>query len=54
MSQSAQEAGRKAAIVSAQAGTPLKTAYDSGYRNSSGSYNAGVQQGKNEVSRKKG
>lgn len=53
MSQSAQDAGRKAAIVSAQAGTPLKTASDSGYSQSSGSYNQGVSQGKKEISSKK-
>jgi len=54
MSDKAQEAGRKAAIVSAQAGTPLKTAYDSGYSQSSASYDKGVAQGQQQVSENRG
>lgn len=55
MSQS-HEAGRKSAHVSAQAGTAQKTAYDSGYKSpeSAAKYNAGVAQGKKEVSKQKG
>lgn len=54
MSQSANDAGRKAAIVSAQAGAPLKTASESGYSRSSAQYNKGVSQGKSDVSKRKG
>jgi len=54
MSSSAFEAGKRAAQTSASAGTPLKTAQDSGFSGSSSAYNAGVQAGKKEISQNKG
>ncbi len=54
MASPAEEAGRRAATESASAGTPLRTAQDSGYRDSVSDYNRGVQSQQQQDSQSRG
>lgn len=55
MTKTPQEAGRQAAVTSAQGGKPLQTAHGAGYTHpdSAKSFNAGVAQGQKQVSDKR-